>query len=125
VVSADTEDVTDMKKNAIITHSQQTPDHLQVLTPKSYQRIWLTPWKYLAKERRVSFENRDVVLKTNIFSVKQPPTRDDKKSVSCSSERKKGKTSPPPQELKINLIPFICRHTDFCIMQNTRPLFAG
>ena len=35
--------------------------------------------------------NRAVVLKTNLFSVKQLSTRDDKKSVARFSERKKGK----------------------------------
>jgi len=52
VVSADREDVDDMKKNAVITPSQKTPEHSQVLTPKSFQSILSTPQKFLTKARR-------------------------------------------------------------------------
>jgi hypothetical protein len=84
-------DVAYMKKNAIITPLQQTPEHSQVLTPNSFQSILSTPRKFLAKARKMlSLKNRAVVLKTNLFSVKQPSSRDGKKSVARSSERKKG-----------------------------------
>jgi len=63
------EDVADMRRNAIITPSQQTPDHSQVLRPNSFQSILSTPWELLTKaRRRVSLTNQAVVLKL-IFSV--------------------------------------------------------
>jgi hypothetical protein len=52
VVTADREDIADMKKYAIITPSQQTPEHSQVLTPNSFQSILSTPQKFLTKARR-------------------------------------------------------------------------
>jgi len=94
VVSASREDVADMRRNAIITPSQQTPEHSQVLRPNSFQSILSTPRKLLKKARRVSLSNQAVVLKTNLFSVKQTSNRD-KKSVARSSERKKGIKSSP------------------------------
>jgi len=64
-------DVADMNRTAIITPSQQTPEHSQVLTPNIFQSILSTPRKFLAKARkRVSLKNRAVVVKTNLFSVK-------------------------------------------------------
>jgi hypothetical protein len=54
VVCADIEDVADMERNAIITPSQQTPEHSQVLAPNSFQSIWLIPWKFLTKARKMS-----------------------------------------------------------------------
>jgi len=64
-------DFADMKRNATITPSQQTPEHSQVLIPNSFPSILSTPWKFLAKARkRVSLKNRAVVLKINLFSVK-------------------------------------------------------
>lgn len=52
VVSADREDIADMKKYAIITPSQQTPENSQVLSPNSFQSILSTPQKFLTKARR-------------------------------------------------------------------------
>jgi hypothetical protein len=75
VVSAGREDVADMTRNAIITPSQQTPEHSQVLTPYSFRSILSTPWKFLTNARRMSLNKRAVVLKTDLFSVKQPLTR--------------------------------------------------
>jgi len=69
----------------IITPSQQTPEHSHVLRPNSFQSILSTPWKFLTKARRVSMNNQAVVLKTNLFSVKQTSTRE-KKSVAHSLE---------------------------------------
>jgi len=52
-------DVADMKRNAIITPSQQTQEHSQVLKPNSFQSILSTPRKFLAIARkRVSLKNR-------------------------------------------------------------------
>jgi len=66
-------DFADMKRNAIITPSQQTPEHSQVLTPNSFQNFLSTPRKFLAKARKsLSLKNQAVVLKINLFSVKQP-----------------------------------------------------
>jgi len=52
VVSAGREDVADMKKNDIITPSEQIPEHSQVFTPNSFQSILSTPHKFLTKARR-------------------------------------------------------------------------
>jgi len=52
----------------------------------------------MTKTRRVSLNNRAVVLKTNLFNVKQSSTKD-KKSVACSPERMKG-TKPSSQKSK-------------------------
>jgi hypothetical protein len=38
----------------------------------------------------VSLNNRELALKTNLFSVKQPSQMDDEKGATLSSERKKG-----------------------------------
>ena len=76
VVSVGREDVADMKRNAIITPSQQTPEHSQVLTPNSFRSIPSTPREFLINaRRRMSLNTQAVVLKTNLFSVKQPLTR--------------------------------------------------
>jgi len=84
----------------IITPSQQTTEHSHVLRPNSFQSILSTPRKFLTKaRRRVSLNSRTVVLKTIVFSLKQPSTNDDKKSAACIPGRKKG-TKPPPQESK-------------------------
>jgi len=79
---AGTEDIADMKRNAIIT-----PEHSQVLTPKLFQSIFLTTRKFLTKARKVSLKSLAVVLKTNVFSVKQPSNRDDKRVARSSGER--------------------------------------
>ena len=76
VVSAGRDDDADMKGNAITTPSQQIPEHSRVLTPKSFRSILSTPWKFLTNARRsMSLDKSAVVLKTNLFSVKQPLTR--------------------------------------------------
>ena len=78
VVSAGREDVADFKKNAIITSSQQTPEHSQVLTPNSFQSIVNPTKKSDKSKKKVSVNNWAVVLKTNLFIVKQPSTGNDK-----------------------------------------------
>ena len=98
VVSAGIEDVADTQRNAIIAPSQQAPKHSEVLIPNSFQRILSAPRKFLTKaRRRASVINQAVEQKTNLFSVKQPSTRNDKKSVACSYERRKGRKLPPQE----------------------------
>ena len=58
VVSAGREDVADVKRNPIITASQQTPEHSQFITPNSFQSILSTPQKFLTSaRRRMSLKN--------------------------------------------------------------------
>jgi hypothetical protein len=84
----------DYDADAIIAPSQGTPQHSKFLTTNSFQSILSTPWKFLTKARmRVSLNNRMVVLKTNIFSVKQPSTWNNKNSATHSSARNKEKKS--------------------------------
>ena len=54
VVSEGREDVADMKRNAVIKPSQQTPEHSQVLTSNSFQSILSTPQKFLKKSKKKS-----------------------------------------------------------------------
>jgi hypothetical protein len=82
VVSAG-RDVADMKKNAIITSSKQTPEHSQVLTPNSFQSIVNPQKKSDKSKKKVSVNDWAVVLKTKLFIVKHPSTRNDKNVLHC------------------------------------------
>jgi hypothetical protein len=49
----------------------------------------------------MSLNNRAVVLKTNLFSVKRPSTRNGKKSATLCEQKKEKKHPPPPQKKEI------------------------
>jgi hypothetical protein len=113
ILSSGNEDGADLERNAIIAPSQGTPQylHTKLISKHPVNYMQIADWA--------------VILKTNLFNVKQPSTWDDKKSATCSSGQKK-RTNHLPKKSEENWPCFTCQRDDMqdvqaCVLSKHTP----